>query len=70
LPAPSPHFAKRQACIVASPVQRFDGASNAYGHDGVIRRPCGKISILSMEVARNYATMALPQLKGNALRKR
>ena len=38
-------------------------------HGGFIRRPRGKISTLSMKVARNYATVTIPQYKRNAPRK-
>jgi hypothetical protein len=35
----------------------------------VATRPWGKIATLSMEVARNYATVTIPQFKKNAPRK-
>jgi hypothetical protein len=51
-------------------IRTADLATFIITYGGFIRRPWGKISTLSMEVARNYATVTIPQFKRNAPRKR
>ena len=52
----------------APPAENPQG-SPAGVRGGFIRRPWDEISTLSMAVARNYATVTIPQFKRNALRK-